>query len=61
LPATFPPDAAAAIATCDSQGRRRPVRPCGNHHSVKNTSSGNGAELATYVVEKGKPLITLVK
>jgi len=30
-------------------------------HSVKNVSRGNGAELATYVVEKGKPLITLVK
>ena len=30
-------------------------------HSVKNVGSGNGAELATYVVEKGKPLITLVK
>ena len=31
----------------------------GTPHSVKNI--GNGAELATYVVEKGKPLITLVK
>jgi quercetin dioxygenase-like cupin family protein len=30
-------------------------------HSVKNVGSGNGAELATYIVEKGKPLITLVK
>ncbi len=30
-------------------------------HSVKNIGSGNGAKLATYVVEKGKPLITLVK
>ena len=30
-------------------------------HWVKNVGSGNGAELATYVVEKGKPLITLVK
>ena len=30
-------------------------------HSVKNVGSGNGAELATYFVEKGKPLITLVK
>jgi len=29
-------------------------------HSVKNIGNGNGAELATYVVEKGKPLITLV-
>ena len=30
-------------------------------HSVKNIGTGNGAELATYIVEKGKPLITLVK
>jgi quercetin dioxygenase-like cupin family protein len=35
--------------------------PAGTIHSVKNIGSGNGAELATYVVEKGKPLITLVK
>jgi len=35
--------------------------PAGAIHSVKNVGSGNGAELATYVVERGKPLITLVK
>lgn len=35
--------------------------PAGTIHSVKNVGSVNGAELATYVVEKGKPLITLVK
>jgi quercetin dioxygenase-like cupin family protein len=35
--------------------------PAGAIHSVKNIGGGNGAELATYVVEKGKPLITLVK
>jgi len=35
--------------------------PSGAIHSVKNVGTGNGAELATYVVEKGKPLITLVK
>jgi quercetin dioxygenase-like cupin family protein len=35
--------------------------PAGVVHSVKNVGTGNGAELATYVVEKGKPLITLVK
>jgi quercetin dioxygenase-like cupin family protein len=34
--------------------------PAGTIHWVKNVGSGNGAELATYVVEKGKPLITLV-
>jgi quercetin dioxygenase-like cupin family protein len=35
--------------------------PAGAVHSAKNVGSGNGAELATYIVEKGKPLITLVK
>jgi quercetin dioxygenase-like cupin family protein len=35
--------------------------PAGMIHWVKNIGSGNGAELATYVVEKGKPLIALVK
>ena len=35
--------------------------PAETIHWVKNVGSGNGAELATYVVEKGKPLLTLVK
>jgi quercetin dioxygenase-like cupin family protein len=35
--------------------------PAGTVHAAKNVGSANGAELATYVVEKGKPLITLVK
>jgi quercetin dioxygenase-like cupin family protein len=35
--------------------------PAGAIHSAKNVGSGNGAELATYFVEKGKPLVTLVK
>ena len=30
-------------------------------HSVKNVGDGDAAELATYVVEKGKPLITLAE
>ena len=30
-------------------------------HAVRNVGSGNAAELATYVVERGKPLITLVE
>jgi quercetin dioxygenase-like cupin family protein len=34
--------------------------PAGTIHSAKNVGSGNGVELATYVVEKGKPLLTLV-
>ena len=28
-------------------------------HAVRNVGSGTGTELATFVVEKGKPLITL--
>jgi quercetin dioxygenase-like cupin family protein len=35
--------------------------PAGVVHAVRNVGSGNGAELATYVVEKGKPLITVVE
>jgi quercetin dioxygenase-like cupin family protein len=35
--------------------------PAGAVHAAKNVGSGNGAELATYVVEKGKPLVVLVK
>ena len=30
--------------------------PAGTIHSAKNVGSGNAAELATYIVEKGKPL-----
>jgi quercetin dioxygenase-like cupin family protein len=30
-------------------------------HAVKNVGGGAGAELATFVVEKGKPLITLAE
>jgi quercetin dioxygenase-like cupin family protein len=35
--------------------------PTGTVHSAKNVGSGTGSELATYIVEKGKPLLTLVK
>lgn len=35
--------------------------PAGTIHTAKNVGTGRGAELATYVVEKGKPLIVLVK
>ena len=33
--------------------------PAGAVHAVRNVGSGNAAELATYVVEKGKPVLTL--
>lgn len=35
--------------------------PAGVAHSAKNVGSGVGAELATYTVEKGKPLLVFVK
>jgi quercetin dioxygenase-like cupin family protein len=35
--------------------------PAGAIHAVKNVGSGHGAELATYVVEKGKPLLVQAK
>jgi quercetin dioxygenase-like cupin family protein len=35
--------------------------PAGTIHSARNVGTGNGAELATYIVEKGKPLLTLVE
>ena len=31
--------------------------PAGTIHAAKNVGRGNGAELATYVVDKGKPLV----
>ena len=31
--------------------------PNGGVHAVRNVGSGNAAELATYIVEKGKPLL----
>ena len=35
--------------------------PAGTIHAVKNVGRGNGAELATYVVEKGRPLSVVAK
>ena len=35
--------------------------PAGTVHSAKNVGSSNAAELATYIVEKGKPLVMLGK
>ena len=34
--------------------------PAGTIHAAKNVGSGTASELATYIVEKGKPLLTLV-
>jgi quercetin dioxygenase-like cupin family protein len=35
--------------------------PAGRVHAAKNVGSDTASELATYVVEKGKPLLTLAK
>ena len=35
--------------------------PAGTIHAVKNVGSGNAVELATYIVEKGKPLLAFSK
>ena len=35
--------------------------PAGAIHSAKNVGTGNAVELATYIVEKGRPLLTLVE
>jgi quercetin dioxygenase-like cupin family protein len=35
--------------------------PAGTVHAARNVGRRKGAELATYTVEKGKPLLTLVK
>jgi quercetin dioxygenase-like cupin family protein len=35
--------------------------PAGAIHSARNVGIGRAAELATYIVEKGKPLITVVE
>ncbi len=34
--------------------------PAGVAHMARNRTAGNGAELATYIVEKGKPLLVPV-
>jgi quercetin dioxygenase-like cupin family protein len=35
--------------------------PAGVAHAARNVGSGKGSELATYVLEKGKPLTTFAK
>lgn len=35
--------------------------PYGTIHSAKNIGTGKASELATYIVEKGKPLLELIK
>jgi quercetin dioxygenase-like cupin family protein len=35
--------------------------PAGTIHVVKNVGTGNAAEIATYIIEKGKPALTLAE
>jgi quercetin dioxygenase-like cupin family protein len=35
--------------------------PAGKPHAVRNVGNGKAAELATYIVEKGEPLLTPVE
>jgi len=35
--------------------------PAGKAHTAKNVGTGKGSELATYIVDKKKPLVTIVK
>jgi quercetin dioxygenase-like cupin family protein len=35
--------------------------PAGTVHAAKNVGTGNAAELATYIVEKGKPLVVMAE
>jgi len=35
--------------------------PAGTVHAAKNVGRGNGVELATYIVEKGKPLVVMAR
>jgi quercetin dioxygenase-like cupin family protein len=35
--------------------------PAGTIHAARNVGADNGVELATYIVEKGKPLLEIVK
>ncbi|HEV7767867.1 MAG TPA: cupin domain-containing protein [Thermoanaerobaculia bacterium] len=35
--------------------------PAGAIHAAKNVGTGNATELATYIVEKGKPLVVLAR
>lgn len=35
--------------------------PAGAAHTAKNVGTGKGSEIATYIVDKTKPLVTIVK
>ncbi len=35
--------------------------PARTNHAARNVGNTNGAELATYIVEKGKPLVVMAK
>ncbi len=54
---TFEYDIEDGQAAGDAEGGRRPVHP-GTVHAAKNVGDVTASELATYIVEKGKPLLT---
>jgi hypothetical protein len=37
------------------------IVPAETVHAVRNVGEGNAAELATYIVEKGKPFLVVVE
>lgn len=43
------------------EGKPSVTLEAGDVHSAKNVGNEKGTELATYVVEKGKPLVEVVK
>jgi len=47
------------MAPFRTEGRPVLVLPAGTVRSARNVGSGKAAELATYVVDKGKPLVVL--
>jgi hypothetical protein len=47
-------------AELDDLRRRNLLLPPETTHAVKNVGSGNAAELATYLVEEGKPFLVVL-
>jgi hypothetical protein len=47
--------------TSPSRSRRSPDRPGRVVHTVRNVGTGTATELATYVVETGKSLLTVAQ
>jgi len=50
-----------ASALASHAALAQPGIPAGTIHAAKNVGTGNAAELATYIIEKGKPALTLAE